>query len=1044
MWRDGYIADRAAFPEHIPTYWTQAGAATQKAGDTTRALEVPGSDFAAFRWGDTVDPIMPAISSRPWVSRELIPFGSPQSANLLIALDHRLQEGTFEPSSLAPVARFMNIGTVVLRTDLQYERFNTPRPRTLWSLFTDPLPAGLQAPDAFGPTTPNVATAVPLFDEQDLRAAGTSWPPKVALFPVRGTPPIVSTAPTAQPVVLAGDGEGIVDASAAGLLNGESLVLYSASTSAATLHRAEQSGADLVVTDTNRRRAQRWGTVRDNTGYTETAGEQPLVKDSEDFRLDPFPGASDDTRTVTELTGVRSVQATGYGQHAYYTPDERPTNALDGNPDTAWRVGAEDDPVGQQLVVKLDGPVTTDHINLAQPINGDNYRTITQVQLSFDNAHPVTVNLGPSSLDASGQTIVFPTRQFRQLNIKILGTNIGSRAGYGGINGVGFSEVRIPGVTMDAAVRMPTDLLRRVGPASLNHQLALVMTRLRYEPASRYRQDEEVSLARRFTLPTGRGFTLTGQARVDPNSPDAVLDQVLGTVTPGVTYSASGHLAGDAAARASSAFDADPKTAWTTPFAAPTGSWIQATLAAPTTMDHLNLEVVADGKHSVPTQLQLQTDTGETRTINLPDLADRPAEGATTSVPVSFPAVSGQQFRLTITGARVETTVDYTTHRPTALPEAIAEVGMPGVPAPPHPATVDTGCRDDLVSIDGHTLAVRVTGDTAAALADRTLSLTTCGVDPNLSAGTHTLRSVPGQPVGIDVDRVVLTSAAGGAATPPSVLGAPRADAGATVRVTGSGRTSYDLRVTSSTGRPFWLVLGQSFNAGWQANVSGDAHVVTKQLVNGYANGWEIAPGKAGTFTVQLRWVGQTAIWIGLALSALAVLACLALVWFGRRRRPDTTSSDPEPELGSPLAADGDRPSPRVVAVSVLSSGLIAGVASRPWIGLVVAAAVGATPVVAPGPGGPHRRQRRRPRCRRPVRPRPGGPLPVPAHLQLAVELWGRRRRRLARGDAPRRRRARADRPVAGPATSPGLDPTRRADRAGLSGPGPIGAPPDP
>ena len=178
----------------------------------------------------------------------------------------------------------------------------------------------------------------------------------------------------------------------------------------------------------------------------------------------------------------------------------------------------------------------------------------------------------------------------------------------------------------------------------------------------------------------------------------------------------------------------------------------------------------------------------------------------------------------------------------------------------------------------------------------------------------------------------MLSSTAGGSPTPPSVLGAPRTDAGATVRVTGSGRTSYNLRVTSTTGRPFWLILGQSFNAGWQATVSGGAHLVSKQLVNGYANGFEIAPGRAGTFTVQLRWGGQGAVWIG-----------LALIWLGRRRRADTDPSDPEPELTSPLVADGSRPSARVVAIGVLTTGVIVGVASRPWIGLVAAAAVGAT-----------------------------------------------------------------------------------------------------
>ena len=540
VWSEGYVQDRVAFPENIPSYWTQAGKAIQAVGDNTRAMELPGSDFAAYRWGDTVDPIMPAISSRPWVARELIPFGSPQSANLLIALDHRLQEGTFEPSSLVPIARMMNSGTVVLRTDLEYERYNTPEPRVLWQEFDNPRPAGLGKPQTFGPTTPNIASAVPDFNEHDLITAGTAWPPKVAAFPVSDVANIVSTAPTTQPVVVDGDGDGLVDLAAAGVLNGESVVLYSAALRGASFERALHAGADLVVTDSNRKRAERWGTIRDTTGYTETANEQPLVVDTNNYQLNPFPGAGTDTQTVTELGGVQSVEATGYGQNAYYTPDERPTNVFDGDPNTAWRVSGEADPVGQELQVKLDQPVTTDHINLVQPLNGDTYRNLTQVKLLFDGGHPVTVHLGPSSLVETGQTVDFSSRRFKTLTIVLEATNIGTRGGYGGINGVGFAEVRIPGVHMTETVRLPTDLLRRAGTASLNHTLVLAMTRLRYDPTARYRQDEELDLARIFTLPTARGFTLTGQARVDPNAPDSVLDSVLGTTAPGVTYSASG------------------------------------------------------------------------------------------------------------------------------------------------------------------------------------------------------------------------------------------------------------------------------------------------------------------------------------------------------------------------------------------------------------------------------------------------------------------------------------------------------------------------
>ena len=80
-------------PEQIPTYWTQAAKYLDAQGDATRVLEEPGSDFAAYTWGNTVDPITPGIMDRPYVARELIPYGTAGSADLLNAFDRRFQEG---------------------------------------------------------------------------------------------------------------------------------------------------------------------------------------------------------------------------------------------------------------------------------------------------------------------------------------------------------------------------------------------------------------------------------------------------------------------------------------------------------------------------------------------------------------------------------------------------------------------------------------------------------------------------------------------------------------------------------------------------------------------------------------------------------------------------------------------------------------------------------------------------------------------------------------------------------------------------------------
>ena len=274
VWSTGYLSQHLDRAEDVPGYWQDAIKAMQREGDATRVLEIPGSDFSAYRWGDTIEPITPGLMDRPYVARETLPSGSAASVNLLLALDHRIQEGTFEPDALAAYARLANIGTVALRSDLEYERFDTPRPRLLWDQLTDPVPAGLDDPIPYGPVTPNRASStVPAIDAVELGIpADDANPPAVALFDVKGAIPILHTSPTEQPVVLAGDAEGIVDAAAAGLLDGRALVLESGSLTDAELQQQLRNQADLVLTDSNRRRNQQFFVgVRDNSGYTERA-----------------------------------------------------------------------------------------------------------------------------------------------------------------------------------------------------------------------------------------------------------------------------------------------------------------------------------------------------------------------------------------------------------------------------------------------------------------------------------------------------------------------------------------------------------------------------------------------------------------------------------------------------------------------------------------------------------------------------------------------------------------------------------------------------
>lgn len=940
LWTAGFAPDSLSRPEEIPDYWQEAAQYLDSRGDGTRVLEIPGIDFASYRWGTTVDPITPGLIERPYVARELVPFGAAGSAELLRSFDLRLQEGTLDPRAIAPVARLMGVGDVVVRNDLEFERHFIARPRTVNDLVRSA--PGLGRAEAFGPRTPNVASAeAPLIDEAHLaRDSALPDPAAVTVFPVRDDRDIISTHADDRVVLLSGSGDGIIDAAAAGLLEGDELIRYSSAvTDDADFVRDQlRDQRLLVVTDTNRKQGERWTQLRYIDGFTETADGGLIDDDPSDSRL-PVQEDRPGTQTVAEQRGL-TVRATDYGTPIGYYTEHRPAQAADGDPDTAWRVAAFDDAVGERIELTTPSPVRTDHLRLLQPSGEELNRTITEVELRFDGEDPLRVGLDESSRQAPGQRIDIGDRSFSTLSVEIVADSAGRRPGYGGLSSVGFAEIDIAGRTVDEVIRMPSDLLDAAGFRSSRYPLALVQTRVRLAATDAERLDEEAAIDRVVTLPTARPFTLDGTARLSPDAPALVLDRLLGREgldagQPAVL--ANGYLPGGFAHLPSNVADGDDETVWTTPFGIPERSRLQILAPEPVTTDRIEVTWVDDDEHSVPTSVEVAVDgrpIGEVFTL---DPAPASGDLRRASIDLPEPIVAGA-VELAFTGVDARQTTNWYGGGDLTLPMSIAEVDVAGLRVAPFDEVVDTGCRDDLVRIDDVAVPARITGAVATAIEGGGLAVSGCESTVVLGSGDVRFEATPGVRTGLDLDQLVWRSegaVSSGAGRVPGRESAP------TVTVVGQDDTSAHLRFAGAeAGEPFWLVFGQSRNSGWEATDT-DATVEGPLLVNGYANGFLVTPTNGET-ELTLRFVPQNRVDVGLLVSAAAAIGAVFLVFSPARavRPPHIPRQEPIRRIRA-LTYEGALPSRRD-AMLVAAIGGVAGLAlTTPILALAIAATGG-------------------------------------------------------------------------------------------------------
>ena len=412
LWTGAFVDPALERDESPPAAWTDAAADLDAIGDTGRVLQLPGAEFGAFRWGYTVDQPLPGLTDKPLITRDLLPLGSAGAMDLLYALDDRIQDGVFEPASLAPVSRWLGVDTVWVANDLAFDRFRTARPQPL----TEQIAGGARRRPgaarrhAGGRTSRRCRwstsrrSPIPTATAREL--AGRPLPGRHH----RGR----SCAPTDHSVVVSGSGDGLVDLAAAGLLDGDELVRYSASLErrpAASRRwptRPTCSSPTRIATGraTGAARRTRPGTP---SPTSPAPGCCATWRPTHGCRSSPSATSTVDpaTQTVARQVGPVTATATSYGEPFAYLPEHRPYMAIDGDPATAWTVGEHADPIGETLRLHFDQPPAVDRSRAgvgSRAAAGSPRSTVGAVGA----AEPQRVELTDESMTSPGQQVALP------------------------------------------------------------------------------------------------------------------------------------------------------------------------------------------------------------------------------------------------------------------------------------------------------------------------------------------------------------------------------------------------------------------------------------------------------------------------------------------------------------------------------------------------------------------------------------------------------------------------------------------------------------
>ncbi len=866
----GQAIDTQLSYKRIPAAWSQAAHGLDRTlPANARAIVLPGQIFGYYTWGGTLDAILPRLTSKPVAVRYETPYSDLHAVDLLTTIDDLVQQSRLVGGELTPLLRLIGARAVITGSDDDISRSGALAPAVAAQVLAG---QGLATPtESYGPVTHHPPA------EGDIGPGAALA--QVRRYDIPAGRGIVHIDPEADPTIVDGSARSLAAMAAFGTLPSTEAILYAGDQSEAGLRALAARGANIVVGDSNRRQEYLPESTQQNEGAALPAGTPVPVSAAE---IDPFPDPGTNGQTVAALEGARSLHTPVQPGELQF-PETAPIAAFDGSLQSGW-VADRNLPVADRwMEVGFTAPRAVPYVDV-YPFD-DPHGTVTEVDVNG-----IHHKVGP------GWTrIPLHLRSVSALRFTISGL----RQPPTGLAGAGgFREIRIPGFHVRQWLRTPVVVARGLAGTDLRHDsLTYVFERTTGDDPFRRnpygtntlldqpsdRGDAEQQIQRIIFAPAARTYTPSAWVHAAVSTPDSALDRLVG-YTGADRFDSSSRFDDQPSYRASSAFapmaGSTARTGWigVDRGAAAPAPWIGWSTPRPLRLRQLRLTPSSAAVRR-PTRVRVSWPGGQTGSLTV-------GPGGAVTLPR---AVSADSFRITVVASSFASGISAAGRHIQAV--GLGSVSVPGLTPPAVPTTghMRSSCGAVAISAGGLRVPLTVQGTVAQLDSGRPLAARGCGI-VHLGAGVQHITSLPGT---FSVDLLRLASAAPAPVTPPSSAGGRVVDPG-----TVGNSSVKDVRVALTA--PSWLVLGESYDAGWQATCDGRS-LGAPRVVDGYANGW---PAPAGCTRVAFTFGPQSGVDKSYVVSGVACALILLLLGVGALRSPTLPVPLPAPAAPAPQSSE--------------------------------------------------------------------------------------------------------------------------------------------